>query len=67
MNDAFVALVGYQMAFKNGGALKIGYSYDFTTSDLHEYSSGSHELALQYCFTPKPPSKIEYHQNPRFL
>jgi len=67
MNDAFVALVGYQMTMKNGGGLKIGYSFDFTTSDLHAYSTGSHELGIQYCFTPKPPSKIEYHQNPRFL
>ncbi len=67
MNDAFVALVGFEKTFTGGGGLKIGYSFDFTTSDLHTYSTGSHELAIQYCFTPKPPSKIEYHQNPRFL
>jgi type IX secretion system PorP/SprF family membrane protein len=67
MNDAFVALLGYEKVFPKGGGLKIGYSYDFTTSDIHTYSSGSHELAIQYCFTPKPPSKTEYHQNPRFL
>jgi type IX secretion system PorP/SprF family membrane protein len=62
MNDAFVALLGYQK-----GNLKFGYSYDITTSDIHTYSHGSHELGIQYCFVPKPPSKVEYHQNPRFL
>jgi type IX secretion system PorP/SprF family membrane protein len=62
MNDAFVGLIGYQ--YKN---FEFGYSYDFTTSDIHSYSSGAHELAIKYCFIPKPPSKTEYHQNPRFL
>ncbi|HTB08074.1 MAG TPA: type IX secretion system membrane protein PorP/SprF [Bacteroidia bacterium] len=67
MNDAFVALLGVNLAMKNGSNLKIGYSYDYTTSDIHSYSSGSHEIALQYCFKPKPKSKTEYHQNTRFL
>lgn len=67
MNDAFVALLGLNYGLKNGSNLKFGYSYDFTTSDIHSYSSGSHEIALQYCFKPKPKSKVEYHQNTRFL
>ncbi|MGP8214189.1 MAG: type IX secretion system membrane protein PorP/SprF [Bacteroidia bacterium] len=66
LNDAFVFLLGYKKAIGQG-ELQIGCSYDLTTSDIHTYSSGTFELGLQYCFTPKPPSKIEYHQNPRFL
>jgi type IX secretion system PorP/SprF family membrane protein len=66
MNDAFVALLGFEKNMGQG-TLKIGVAYDYTTSDIHEYSSGSPEVALQYCFKPKPPTKTEYHGNPRFL
>lgn len=68
MNDAFVGMVGYEKNLgPNNGSLKIGVAYDFTTSDIRTYSSGSPEIAIQYCFKPKPPSKTEYHGNPRFL
>lgn len=30
--------------------LMVGYSYDFTTSDLSSYSSGSHEIIVSYDF-----------------
>ena len=49
--------------------IKIGYSYDVTTSALGRSgrSSGSHEIMLGYCFkittTPKPTS----YKNVRFL
>lgn len=48
-NDAFTALVGYM--FSN--YLLVGYSYDFTTTSLRKYSSGTHELMLGIRFSRK--------------
>ncbi len=45
-NDAVVALVEYQLTRK----LRLGYSYDFTLTELKNYSSGSHEIMLGYDF-----------------
>lgn len=60
--DAFAALIGFTLAEK----LRIGYSYDFTTSDVKDYSDGTHEFTLGYCFrtTPKITPAI---RNVRFL
>lgn len=66
LTDAIVALVGYQ----GGNAKmtwKIGYSYDITMSTLKEYSSGTHEILLNYCFKIEPKAKVQSHQNVRFL
>jgi hypothetical protein len=30
--------------------LRLGYSYDFTLTDVKDYSSGSHEIMLGYDF-----------------
>ena len=44
--DAVVAIVEYQVI----PALRIGYAYDATTSELNNYSNGSHEIMLGYDF-----------------
>jgi type IX secretion system PorP/SprF family membrane protein len=44
--DSFVALIELQLSRK----LRLGYSYDFTFSDIKDYSAGSHELMLGYDF-----------------
>lgn len=67
MNDAFIGFVGLNYGLKNGSNLKFGYSYDFTTSELHSYSSGSHEIVLGYCFKIKSKPKTQTHTNTRFL
>jgi len=67
LNDAFIGFLGLNYGFKNGGNLKIGYSYDFSISALNSYNSGSHELMLGYCFKIKPSVKVTSHQNTRFL
>jgi type IX secretion system PorP/SprF family membrane protein len=46
-NDAFTALVGFM--YKN--YLMIGYSYDFTTTNIKRYSTGTHELMLGLRFS----------------
>ncbi len=45
-NDAFTALFG----FRYNNLLSIGYSYDITSTDLKNYSSGSHEILLGITF-----------------
>jgi len=44
--DAVAALA----AFNVTQDLKIGYSYDFNTSELNRFNNGSHELVLIYTF-----------------
>jgi type IX secretion system PorP/SprF family membrane protein len=69
LNDAGIAFLGVNYAFKDkmDSNLKIGYSYDFTTSDIKTYSNGSHEIMLQFCFRPKITPKTSSHQNVRYL
>ncbi len=69
LSDAGIAFIGVNYAFhdKNDSNLKIGYSYDFTTSEIKTYSSGSHELMLQFCFRPKITPKTSSHSNVRYL
>ena len=42
--DAIVGMVELQ----TGSSLRIGYSYDYTTSNLSSYNSGTHEIMLRY-------------------
>jgi type IX secretion system PorP/SprF family membrane protein len=44
--DAVVALVGINVTQQ----LRVIYSYDFTTTDMNKYSSGSHEISIGYDF-----------------
>ena len=46
-HDAFTALVGFM--YKN--YMMIGYSYDFTTSNLRKYSTGTNEIMLGIRFS----------------
>lgn len=63
--DAIAALVGVYVPGVQG--LKIGISYDFTTSTLNNYSNGSLEFMINYCTTIiKPPVREVYH-SVRFL
>jgi type IX secretion system PorP/SprF family membrane protein len=63
LSSAIVGMLGIELS--NG--LKIGYSYDFATSDIRKYSSGTHEIMIGYCFnivTEKIPHK---YKSIRFL
>jgi hypothetical protein len=35
------------------GPFKFGYSYDYTLSDIGNYSTGSHEIFLELQLTPR--------------
>lgn len=69
IKDAIVPMVGYQQAFrgKNPGMLRIGYSYDVTTSEIKNYSNGSHEIMVNYCFNIVPVPKVAKSKTVRFL
>jgi type IX secretion system PorP/SprF family membrane protein len=63
VQDAIVAMVGMQVTPN----IKFGYAYDITTSEIKNYSGGSHELMLGYCFKLKGPTVINKNHNVRFL
>lgn len=44
--DAFVGMVEYNITPQ----LRAGYAYDFTTTEIKDYSSGSHEIMLGFDF-----------------
>jgi len=68
LEDAIAPMAGYQYEFPSGNStLRIGYSYDFTTSELNNYSSGSHELMLSFCLKIAKPLPNRVYKNPRFL
>ena len=46
IEDAISAMFRYSITPN----FKIGYAYDYTLSDLNEYSQGSHEIFLNYSF-----------------
>lgn len=73
IKDAIVPMFGYQMPLdfgdgkKNKGMLRIGYSYDVTTSEIKDYSSGSHEIMVSYCFNVNPVKPLQKSKTVRFL
>ena len=48
-DDSVSALAGFQIT----DGLFIGYSYDYTISNLSKYNSGSHEILLKFRFLDK--------------
>src|SRR6187551_1309073 len=52
--DALVLTLG--LYFKN---LTVGYSYDFTLSEMQTSSGGAHEIAIMYQFISRPAKRNE--------
>lgn len=50
--DALIPLIGFKNKY-----FYVGYSYDFTMSNLISHSRGSHELSVNFKFTPPPRRK----------
>lgn len=57
--DSFSALAGFQITPQ----LLIGYTYDYTTTELQKFSSGSHEIMLRF----ELKSKEKGLKSPRFF
>jgi type IX secretion system PorP/SprF family membrane protein len=67
IGDEIAPMLGYQHSLGDGSSLRIGYAYGYTTSEIGSYSSGSHDIMLNYCFSLAKPPTIEKSKNPRFL
>lgn len=65
VEDAIAALAGVNIPQLPG--LKIGASYDITTSTLGDYSNGSLEFMIKYCTNISKPAKREVYHSVRFL
>lgn len=58
-DSSISALVGFQVSHN----VLIGYAYDFDTTELAQYNSGSHEIFMRFEFLPKVKGKV----SPRFF
>ncbi len=61
--DAVAGIIGFELF--NG--IRVGYSYDFNTSDIGNYSNGSHEFTLGYCFSLSLDKTPQKYRSIRFL
>ncbi len=57
--DSFSGLAGFQISDE----LFLGYSYDFSTTQLQKYNSGTHEIMLRFELSKKTPRFL----TPRFF
>lgn len=58
-SDAIVPSLGV-----NIGALRIGYSYDVTLSDMRSYGNGAHEVSVMYRLIPPDVRRRSYKMKP---
>jgi len=58
-DDSFSGLAGFQIT----PALNIGYAYDYTTSELQRFTSGSHEIMIRF----ELKSEEKKLKSPRFF
>jgi type IX secretion system PorP/SprF family membrane protein len=61
--DALIGIVGLELF--NG--IRLGYSYDFTMSNVKLNSSGSHEFMINYCFELSRGKSPMKYKSIRFL
>ncbi|MDR0713810.1 MAG: type IX secretion system membrane protein PorP/SprF [Bacteroidales bacterium] len=63
LNDALIAQVGIELF----DGLKVGYSYDYSYTDVRRYSGGSHEIVVNYCFNLIKERIIKKYKSVRYL
>jgi type IX secretion system PorP/SprF family membrane protein len=61
--DALIGIIGLELF--NG--IRLGYSYDFTISDMGKASGGSHEFMVNYCFDLNLGKSPMKYKSIRFL
>ncbi len=64
--DSFSPIIGYQK-YLPSGRLKIAYAYDYTSSGLTKFTTGSHEIVLNYLLIKEKTIEFEKYKNVRFL
>ncbi|MDR1866419.1 MAG: type IX secretion system membrane protein PorP/SprF [Bacteroidales bacterium] len=63
LNDAIVGMIGIDIF----DGLRVGYSYDYSYTDVRRYSGGSHEIVINYCFNLIKEKIIKKYKSVRFL
>ncbi|MDP4207607.1 MAG: type IX secretion system membrane protein PorP/SprF [Bacteroidota bacterium] len=63
LSAAVVGMVGLELI--NG--LRIGYAYDFSTTNLNKYNNGTHEIMMGYNFSIVKPKVPHRYKSVRFL
>ena len=53
LEDAYVAMFGMDVDLNSGGVLSFGGAWDFPTTEIGTYASGSIEFFVRYCFQLK--------------
>jgi type IX secretion system PorP/SprF family membrane protein len=61
--DALIGIIGLELF--NG--IRLGYSYDFTISDIRKNSTGTHEFMINYCFDLNLGKSPMKYKSIRFL
>lgn len=69
IKDAFYPLLGYQKEIvpAKKGVIRVGLTYDVTTSEIKNYSNNGLELFVNYCMNLDKPYKPEKYKTVRFL
>jgi len=72
--DAICPMVGFMLPNSKatsderpGGGMKIGFAYDYTTSNLKNYNNGTFELFINYCIPIIPPVHRQGHGDVRIF
>lgn len=61
--EAIIGMVGFELF----SGLRIGYAFDFSTTEISGYNNGSHEFMLGYCFSLKKEKPPQQYKSVRFL
>jgi len=62
-DNAIIGVIGIELF----NWVKVGYSYDFVTSDMMDYNDGSHEIMMGFSFDMKKEKSPERYKSIRFL
>jgi len=63
VGEAVMAMIGIELF----SGMRVGYAFDFSTTDISSYNSGSHEFMLGYCFSLKKEKPPQQYKSIRFL
>jgi hypothetical protein len=63
VGEAAIGMVGIELF----SGMRIGYAYEFSTTQISKYNNGSHEFLLGYCFTLKKERPPQQYKSIRFL
>jgi len=61
--EAVTGMIGIELF----SGMRIGYAFDFSTTDISRFNNGSHEFMLGYCFSLKKEKPPQQYKSIRFL